>query len=90
MGNQNRSHSCGVNRKRNCYYVAYGLDPFSVFGTMIYGAVGTERKNVTLLFKELAVLAFSSAGADTGIQDEILEPGGEGQILMGAWATVSA
>lgn len=29
-----------------------GLDPFSVFGSMIYGAVGTERK-VWILIKEL-------------------------------------
>lgn len=32
-----------------------GLNPFSVFGTMIYGAFGTERK-MWILLKELAVL----------------------------------
>ena len=29
-----------------------GLDPFSVFGTMIYGALGTERKAIILFQKK--------------------------------------
>lgn len=63
-----------------------GLDPFSVFGTMIYGAVGTERK-MLLLFKELAVLLSVALALTPAFKMKFWNLGGEGQILMGAWAT---
>ena len=63
-----------------------GLDPFSVFGTMIYGAVGTERK-MLLLLKELAVLLSVALALTPAFKMKFWNLGGEGQILMGAWAT---
>ncbi len=63
-----------------------GLDPFSVFGTMIYGAAGTERK-MLLLFKELAVLLSVALALTPAFKMKFWNLGGEGQILMGAWAT---
>ena len=63
-----------------------GLDPFSVFGTMIYGAVGTERKTL-ILFKELAILLSVALALTPAFKMKFWNLGGEGQILMGAWAT---
>lgn len=63
-----------------------GLDPFSVFGTMIYGAVGTERKALILL-KELAILLSVALALTPAFKMKFWNLGGEGQILMGAWAT---
>jgi general nucleoside transport system permease protein len=63
-----------------------GLDPFSVFGTMIYGAAGTERKKL-LLFKELAILLSVALALTPAFKMKFWNLGGEGQILMGAWAT---
>ena len=63
-----------------------GLDPFSVFGTIIYGAAGTERK-MLLLFKELAVLLSVALALTPAFKMRFWNLGGEGQILMGAWAT---
>lgn len=63
-----------------------GLDPFSVFGTMIYGAVGTERKTM-ILFKELAVLLTVALALTPAFKMRFWNLGGEGQILIGAWAT---
>lgn len=63
-----------------------GLDPFSVFGTMIYGAIGTERK-VLILFKELAMLLAVALALTPAFKMKFWNLGGEGQILMGAWAT---
>lgn len=63
-----------------------GLDPFSVFGTIIYGAVGTQRKTL-LLFKELAVLLSVALALTPAFKMKFWNLGGEGQILMGAWAT---
>ena len=62
-----------------------GLDPFSVFGTMIYGAVGTERK-VWILLKELAMLLSVSLALTPAFKMKFWNLGGEGQILVGAWA----
>jgi simple sugar transport system permease protein len=63
-----------------------GLDPFSVFGTMIYGAMGTERKTL-ILFKELAMLLSVALALTPAFKMKFWNLGGEGQILMGAWAT---
>ncbi len=63
-----------------------GLDPFSVFGTIIYGAVGTERK-VWILLKELALLLSVALALTPAFKMKFWNLGGEGQILMGAWAT---
>lgn len=63
-----------------------GLDPFSVFGSMIYGAVGTERK-VWILIKELAILLSVALALTPAFKMKFWNLGGEGQILIGAWAT---
>lgn len=63
-----------------------GLDPFSVFGTMIYGAVGTERKTM-IMFKELAILLSVALALTPAFKMKFWNLGGEGQILIGAWAT---
>ena len=63
-----------------------GEDPFGVFVTMIYGAVGTERKLI-ILFKELAVLLSVALALTPAFKMKFWNLGGEGQILMGAWAT---
>lgn len=63
-----------------------GLDPFSVFGTMIYGAIGTERK-IWILLKELAVLLSISLALTPAFKMKFWNLGAEGQVLMGAWAT---
>lgn len=63
-----------------------GLDPFSVFGSMIYGAVGTERK-MWILLKEIAVLLSVALALTPAFKMKFWNLGGEGQILIGAWAT---
>ena len=63
-----------------------GLDPFSVFGTIFYGAVGTERK-MWILLKELALLLSVALALTPAFKMKFWNLGGEGQILMGAWAT---
>lgn len=66
--------------------VMTGLDPFSVYGTMIYGAIGTERK-AWILFKELALLLSVALALTPAFKMKFWNLGGEGQILIGAWAT---
>lgn len=63
-----------------------GLNPLSVFGTLVYGAVGTERK-AWILLKELAVLLSISLALTPAFKMKFWNLGGEGQVLMGAWAT---
>ena len=63
-----------------------GLDPFSVFGTLIYGAIGTERKTLIVL-KELALLLCVALALTPAFKMTFWNLGAEGQILMGAWAT---
>ncbi|MEE0772279.1 MAG: ABC transporter permease [Anaerovoracaceae bacterium] len=63
-----------------------GLDPFSVFGTLIYGAIGTERKTLIVL-KELALLLCVALALTPAFKMKFWNLGAEGQILMGAWAT---
>lgn len=66
--------------------VMTGLDPFSVYGSMIYGAIGTERKTWILL-KELALLLSVALALTPAFKMKFWNLGGEGQILIGAWAT---
>lgn len=53
---------------------------------MVYGAVGTERK-IWILLKELALLMSVSLALTPAFKMKFWNLGGEGQILMGAWAT---
>ena len=66
--------------------VTTGLDPISVYGAMIKGAVGTSRK-VLILLKELAILLCISLALTPAFKMKFWNLGGEGQVLMGAWAT---
>lgn len=63
-----------------------GLDPISVYGTMIEGAIGTSRKFLILL-KELAILLCISLALTPAFKMKFWNLGGEGQVLIGAWAT---
>ena len=65
-----------------------GLDPFSVFGTMIYGALGTERKAI-ILFKELAMLLSVALALTPAFKMKFWNLGGEGQALAGALASAA-
>ena len=65
---------------------ATGLDPLSVYGTMLEGAFGTERK-IWVLGKETAVLLAISVAMAPAFRMKFWNLGGEGQVLMGAWAT---
>ena len=65
---------------------ATGLDPVGVFGTMIEGAFGSERK-VWILGKELAVLLLISLALTPAFKMRFWNLGGEGQVMIGALAT---
>lgn len=63
-----------------------GLDPIAVYSAMIDGAVGSSRK-VLVLFKELAFLLCISLALTPAFKMKFWNLGGEGQVLIGAWAT---
>ena len=67
---------------------ATGLDPFGVYGTMLEGAFGTERK-IWILGKETAVLLCISIAMAPAFRMKFWNLGGEGQVLMGAWITAA-
>ena len=63
-----------------------GLDPIGVYGSMIDGALGSPRKFLILL-KELGILLCISLALTPAFRMKFWNLGGEGQVLMGAWAT---
>jgi simple sugar transport system permease protein len=67
---------------------ATGLDPVGVYGTMLEGAFGTERK-VWILGKETAVLLCISIAMAPAFRMKFWNLGGEGQVLIGAWMTAA-
>ena len=67
---------------------ATGLDPFSVYGTMIDGAFGTERK-IWTLGKETAVLLLIALAMAPAFRMKFWNLGGEGQVLIGALITAA-
>lgn len=65
-----------------------GLNPLSVYGTMISGAFGTQRK-VWILLQELAVLLCISLALTPAFCMRYWNLGGEGQVLMGGLASAA-
>ncbi len=64
------------------------LDPIGVYGTMISGAFGSERK-VWVLGKEIAVLLCVALGLTPAFKMKFWNLGGEGQIMVGALVTAA-
>lgn len=62
------------------------MNPFDIYGTMFMGAFGTGRKIWTTL-KELSFLLLISIALTPAFKMKFWNLGGEGQVLMGAWAT---
>ncbi len=63
-----------------------GLNPLGVYGTMLDGAFGSERK-FWILLKELAILLCVSLALTPAFRMKFWNLGGEGQVLIGALAT---
>jgi simple sugar transport system permease protein len=68
--------------------VMTGLNPIDIYGTMINGAFGTQRKTWVLL-KELAILLSVSLALTPAFRMRFWNLGGEGQILVGGLATAA-
>ena len=66
--------------------VMVGMNPLDIYGTMWMGAFGTSRK-IWITFKELAILLLISIALTPAFKMKFWNLGGEGQVLMGAWAT---
>ena len=62
------------------------MNPFDIYGTMFMGAFGTSRK-VWITLKELSLLLLISIALTPAYKMKFWNLGGEGQVLMGAWAT---
>ena len=67
---------------------ATGLDPFSVFGSILDGAFGSERK-MWVLGKETAVLLCIAVAMAPAFRMKFWNLGGEGQVLIGAWISAA-
>ena len=65
-----------------------GLNPVDVYATMIKGAFGTPRKVWTLL-QELAILLCVSVALTPAFRMKFWNLGGEGQILIGCFASAA-
>ena len=62
-----------------------GDNPIQVYGTMIYGAFGTQRKT-WIMGQEIAILLCVSLALTPAFRMRYWNMGGEGQILMGGLA----
>ena len=65
-----------------------GLSPIDVYGTMVSGAFGTMRKTWILL-QETAILLCVSLALVPAFRMKFWNLGGEGQILIGAFAAAA-
>jgi len=65
-----------------------GLNPVSVYGTMLTGAFGTERK-IWILLQEIAILLCVSLALTPAFRMRFWNLGGEGQILVGGLAAAA-
>ncbi|MDO4518247.1 MAG: ABC transporter permease [Bacillota bacterium] len=63
-----------------------GMNPFDIYATMWVGAFGTTRK-IWITFKELSILLLISIALTPAFKMKFWNLGGEGQVLMGAWAS---
>ena len=68
--------------------ITTGLNPIDVYATMIKGAFGTARKTWTLL-QELAILLCISVALTPAFRMRFWNLGGEGQILIGCFASAA-
>ena len=68
--------------------ITTGLNPIDVYATMIKGAFGTPRKVWTLL-QELAILLCVSVALTPAFRMKFWNLGGEGQILIGCFASAA-
>ncbi len=62
------------------------MNPFDIYSTMFMGAFGTTRK-IWVTLKELSLLLLISIALTPAYRMKFWNLGGEGQVLMGAWAT---
>lgn len=62
------------------------MNPFDIYSTMFMGAFGTSRK-VWITLKELSLLLLISIALTPAYKMKFWNLGGEGQVLIGAWAT---
>lgn len=65
-----------------------GMNPLSIFGGILEGAFGTERK-IWILGKETAVLLCVSVAMAPAFRMKFWNLGGEGQMLIGSWMTAA-
>ena len=68
--------------------ITTGLNPIDVYATMIKGAFGTARKTWSLL-QELAILLCISVALTPAFRMRFWNLGGEGQILIGCFASAA-
>ena len=68
--------------------LATGLDPISVYGSMVDGAFGSSRK-VWILAKEASVLLAVALALTPAFKMKFWNLGGEGQIMIGALVTAA-
>ena len=65
-----------------------GENPISIYGTIFYGAFGTERKS-WVTFQNLAVLLGISLAVTPAFKMRFWNIGAEGQVLIGCLATAA-
>lgn len=65
-----------------------GLNPLSVYGTMLDGSFGSSRK-LWVLGKDLAILLAVSLALTPAFRMKFWNLGGEGQVLIGCLATAT-
>ena len=65
-----------------------GLNPISVYGTMLNGAFGSQRK-IWILLQETAILLCVSLALTPAFRMKFWNLGGEGQILVGGLASAA-
>ena len=66
--------------------VTVHMNPLDIYETMFMGAFGTSRK-VWITLKDLSLLLLISIALTPAYKMKFWNLGGEGQVLMGAWAT---
>ncbi|QGU94236.1 ABC transporter permease [Clostridium bovifaecis] len=68
------------------FIFSLGLNPFKVYASMIEGAFGSEYKVKQTIIKAIPLL-ISSLGISIAFKMQFWNIGGEGQIIMGAFAS---
>lgn len=69
-------------------YIVTGLNPISIYSTMIRGAVGSNRKIWSLL-QQIAILLCISLAVTPAFKMKFWNIGAEGQVLIGGLATTA-